>query len=811
MASKPDGSIFKHAESLRSSLTKEQQKRIKKLYEDWAKDIEERAAKLAKKTNPSATLSNAQANILKKQIEATGKQVANGVYTEVKTGMLEVSEAVLGDAGKFMKGLGFPEDGISAAFSNVSAGIVNSLVTGSVYGKPGSWSLSKSIWSDNEGTMQKAYEIVAKGIAENLPVQDIAGMLKDFVSPDRRVPWVGPKGSRIYTKKVDYNAQRLARTLSQHTYQQSMVAAVEDNPFIDSFRWVSNGSRACDLCKERDGKIFKKDEVPLDHPNGMCVMEPAADVDAMTTRLADWVKGKDDPEVDKFAKHFGYEKPKSMSLDDIKKKYTQGIDSKIPSKWYKGLPKDVQEEVTRIHQASGMKWKDWYQKHIMKGGAGSVDDVAKSTAQKVASPVAKKAAVAAKPKPAKSVDDSMFPDDIDPLYALKVRYGSVYGKTLKKLESAKEDKYGSVGKAADAFNKQFGDEWDELREKLKALKVKGKAYDYEGSSAKYSYTFVEELREELISNPDFAQDVLDYYKGKKKMPEGVLDLTSDSAKKHIADIEQKLAAKEAAEAASKKAEAEAREKKRKEALDRLSGSLTHLSFDDVKAAMKKQTVDEMNKIGKNDLKQLSKEALRELKFYTGSSYEDFNKYLRLKAAGADLSEYDNTKIKKACELLVSEFKRIKTDREYVVRRGTDSDDLVYSFLGGSSEDIKRLRDLVSKLSDDVSRGRHDKIDEALEQLKKEFVGQVGEFSSFTSCSSGYEKGFGGKVEYILEVPKGANGCSVMTASRYGSQEGESLLGPGCNVVCTGVEILSGDTAHMDCLIRVHVKVLPALD
>ena len=803
MASKPDGSIFKHAESLRSSLTKEQQKRIKKLYEDWAKDIEERAAKLAKKTNPSATLSNAQANILKKQIEATGKQVANGVYTEVKNGMLEVSEAVLGDAGKFMKGLGFPEDGISAAFSNVSASVVNSLVTGSVYGKPGSWSLSKSIWSDNEGTMQKAYEIVAKGIAENLPVQDIAELLHDFVSPDRRVPWVGPKGSRIYTKKIDYNAQRLARTLSQHTYQQSMVAAVEDNPFIDSFRWVSNGSRACDLCKQRDGKIFKKDEVPLDHPNGMCVMEPVADVDEMTTRLADWVKGKDDPDVDKFAKHFGYEKPKSMSLDDIKKKYTQGIDSKIPSKWYKGLPKDVQEEVTKIHQASGMKWKDWYQKHIMKGGAGSIDDVAKSTTQK--------AVAAAKPKPAKHVDDSMFPDDIDPLYALKVKYGSVYGKTLKKLESAKESKYGTVGKAAEAFTKQFEDEWDELREKLKALKVKGKVYDYESSSAKYSLTFVEEIREELISNPDFAQDVLDYYKGKKKMPDGVLELTSDSAKKHIADIEQKLAAKEAAEAARKKAEAEASEKKRKEALDKLNGSLTHLSFKDVKAAMKKQTVSVMNKIGENDLKQLSQDALRQLKRYTGHSYEDFNKYLRLKAAGADLSEFDDVSVKEACELLVSEFKKIKTDREYVLRRGTDSDDLVYSFLGGSSEDIDRLRDLMSSLRDDVSRGNNDKIDEALEQLKKEFVGQVGEFSSFTSCSSGYDKGFGGKVEYILEVPKGANGCSVMTESRFGETEGEFLLGPGCNVVCTGVEILSGDTAHMDCLIRVHVKVLPAFD
>ena len=459
MASKPDGSIFKHAESLRSSLTKEQQKRIKKLYEDWAKDIEERAAKLAKKTNPSATLSNAQANILKKQIEATGKQVANGVYTEVKNGMLEVSEAVLGDAGKFMKGLGFPEDGISAAFSNVSASVVNSLVTGSVYGKPGSWSLSKSIWSDNEGTMQKAYEIVAKGIAENLPVQDIAELLHDFVSPDRRVPWVGPKGSRIYTKKIDYNAQRLARTLSQHTYQQSMVAAVEDNPFIDSCRWVSNGSRACDLCKQRDGKIFKKDEVPLDHPNGMCVMEPVADVDEMTTRLADWVKGKDDPDVDKFAKHFGYEKPKSMSLDDIKKKYTQGIDSKIPSKWYKGLPKDVQEEVTRIHQASGMKWKDWYQKHIMKGGAGSIDDVAKSTAQKATS-AAKKQTYASKKettgqKVRSNVRVNYFEgsDDIDALRDLAINSGKYSFMDILKLG----DDIDALRKAADSI---YADAWD---------------------------------------------------------------------------------------------------------------------------------------------------------------------------------------------------------------------------------------------------------------------------------------------------------------------------------------------------------------
>lgn len=745
MAFKPDKSIFKNAESLRSSLTKEHQKKIEKLYEDWAKDIEKRASKFSKKTNPSATLSQAQANILKKQIEATGKQVANGVYTEVKNGMLEVSEAVLGDAGKFMKDMGFPEDGISAAFSNVPAGIVNSLVTGSVYGKPGSWSLSKSIWSDNESTMQKAYEIVAKGIAENLPVQDIAGMLKDFVSPDRRVPWVGPKGSRIYSKKVDYNAQRLVRTLSQHTYQQSMVVAAEDNPFIDSFRWVSNGSRACDLCKQRDGKIFKKDEVPLDHPNGMCVMEPVADVDAMTTRLADWVKGKDDPEVDEFAKHFGYEKPKTMSLDDIKKKYGNST-YKQYGWWKKSLPKDVQDEVQAIVNKSGMNWNEWYKKHIMKGAAKDATSDVASNAKKVASTVAKKVDT---PKPVAKVVD----DVVDDLATTSDILAEEFVKDFDNWITKYKYKY-DITEKLDAFIAKY------------VLKdMKEQAYD----------------------------DLFDLLEWHGMLPNDIAMGYSDSiGPADLADIVKKFFGFKKTFGGSKSTA---------KAVDDV--------VDDLLGRFENQTVDKMLSLEDKTLGRLTKTQIEILKDYTGSGYGSFNAYLRQKAAGeAYTGHLDKDTIDKL-EDAVKAFSKIKTNENYVLRRGTDANDIVYTFLNGDMSMRKKMQDLIYDIEGDLfgpgGKVNEAKLQEHIGEINLLIKGQVGSFSSFTSTSSDWSKGFSNDVEYVIDAPKGTAGTSVMSISKYGTKEGEFLLAPGTKVICEKVE--AAKDGHKRALVRVFLKII----
>lgn len=48
------------------------------------------------------------------------------------------------------------------------------------------------------------------------------------------------------------------------------------NPFVEGIEWQSAliHDRTCSLCEEMHGQIFPKDDVPLDHPNGLCSMLP---------------------------------------------------------------------------------------------------------------------------------------------------------------------------------------------------------------------------------------------------------------------------------------------------------------------------------------------------------------------------------------------------------------------------------------------------------------------------------------------------------------------------------------------------------
>lgn len=387
--------IFKYSTAIRDSITKEQEQYITDLYKQWSEDVQKQADWYAKHGTPSAPLSSMYYNKLYNQMQQQSKEISNSVYTNIKNGMFKVSDAVVKDATDWMSGFGFDKDGIAAAFSYIPQSTVNALVTGSVYGGPGSWSLSSAIWGDNEKALRDIYSIVAQGVAEQMPISDIANKLSQYVSPTKQLQWSGPNGIKIYKHTVDYNAQRLARTLVQHTYQQSFVAATKDNPFVTEYVWIANGSRVCPICADRDGAHFKKDKLPLDHPNGMCTMEPVVD-DKMVDKLANWVNGDDGtyPEIDEFAKKFGYDVTKlpKMTFSDVKKQYGNS-QYKSPNAWYKKLPKDVQQTVSQIHQASGKKWTQWYQDEIMdqslkKATASKADDVLKA-AKKVENEAAK--------------------------------------------------------------------------------------------------------------------------------------------------------------------------------------------------------------------------------------------------------------------------------------------------------------------------------------------------------------------------------------------------------------------------------------
>lgn len=301
--------IFQNTEEAKLALMDLQKLEIAGLYEEWAKDIKDMANYYRNKTTSSAPLSERYYRELQNQITKTSQQISNEVYRKVRSNIYIISDDVVKDNIKWLKSLGFTDDTINVAFSYVPDNVVRRLVTGQIY--ESGWSLSQRIWGDNEDTLKDIYEIIAGGVAKQQSIYETAKQLEKFVNPNAAKQWnlTDKDGRKIYPKKVDYNAQRLARTLVQHSYQQSFIEVTKNNPLITKYIWRSTGSRACPLCQDRDGKIYEKDELPMDHPNGMCTMEPYI-AENYLQRISGWLNNPKgyDLELDRFAEELGYRK-----------------------------------------------------------------------------------------------------------------------------------------------------------------------------------------------------------------------------------------------------------------------------------------------------------------------------------------------------------------------------------------------------------------------------------------------------------------------------------------------------------------------
>lgn len=364
MASNP--LIFKDAEQARDAILASQKQEIAALYNQWADEIGELAKHYAHQSNASAWVSERQMRELERMLRETSQQVSNEVYNKIVTNIYTVSTEVVQANNEWLKQLGFDYGGITAAFSNVPNVVLQNLITGQIYDS--GWSLSARIWGDNETTLKDIYSIVAKGWAENKSTYDIAKQLEKYVRPEAAKPWnlKAPDGVRIYKSKVDYNAQRLARTLVQHGYQQSFVTTTKYNPFVLDYIWCSNGSRVCQLCQDRDGQHYKKDELPLDHPNGMCTMIPnTVSTDQLVDQLVDWVHQPDGtyPEIDQFASKLGYVpvQPSQAGFSEAQKKYLEPYGfspNNMPKNFDDWSHKVTYDQADEILHAMGTSWGD---------------------------------------------------------------------------------------------------------------------------------------------------------------------------------------------------------------------------------------------------------------------------------------------------------------------------------------------------------------------------------------------------------------------------------------------------------------------
>ncbi len=299
---------FATAEGKRIEITNAQAKQIRGLYKDVRHEMQNKIRILSHKTNVSSIMRDRYLKDFAKDLSADIRYLNKQMEKTITNNALKVAEAVVEDSNKLNEAMGF-----RGVFTNdyyIPHQAVESIVTGQLY--DGKWTLSKAIWSDNQKKLNDINEIVAKGMIANKSTYDIAKDLERYVNPQARKGWEWSKVYPHTSKKIDYNAQRLARTMVSHAYQESFVRSTRDNPFIDSYRWLASGSdRMCEECAERDGKIFPKDELPLDHPNGMCTFETVIEksYDQIASDIRNWVDGTGDPELnnqlDGFANSLG--------------------------------------------------------------------------------------------------------------------------------------------------------------------------------------------------------------------------------------------------------------------------------------------------------------------------------------------------------------------------------------------------------------------------------------------------------------------------------------------------------------------------
>lgn len=853
---------LKDAEEARLAVTQAQAEQISSLYEKWAHDVGKRAAKYEGMTTASAPLQAANLRQLEAELQRTANQVSSEVAGIAQSSIYQVADGVVKANTDWLVSLGFPEEGVSAAFTSVPDQVVRRVVTGQVYET--GWSLSKAIWSDNQKVLQDIHTIVAGGLAENRPVYDVAKQLEQYVSPDKAKQWnkqltfkrdtpapgftYNPNSgkweqrARLYKGTVDYNAQRLVRTLSQHAYQQSLESIVRNNPFVLKFVWHAEGSRACPMCTDLDGLTFDKGKLPLDHPNGMCTFEPVIDKD-MVDKLADWVKAEDGtyPEIDQFAKLLGYKPVPKMQAEQFIAQYGKaGLGSKIQTweNWYKKLPAEAQQAASTLKMESGEGWATWYANNVYTGDKfvyGAKGSAAKQAALKEAEAKAEflakygKAGQGSKNKTWNTWYDKLSAEQQAIVKAMKEESGqgwaTWYAENIYTGDSFVYGAKGSYGaqkaqKAANAVSKAPVSSTSTKKAAQEAV-AKYLPQEYSTTSPLYNDVYkkfgmdtAEEFKMVLHEAKEATGKVyhIDVWKSYKA---GTLDTKYASQLDKLFADGAKQAEKQAAEAA--KAAKKATEAKRAEGAKKSAQA-----WQDVRSAVKGSGVKasdsrtwvagvEANRTSTmlatedGSIGTILTDAERSgIKAYSGSAYDDMNGLLRA------LSPKDVDRLMQAVEdndrmlfnrILGSDnrysdriwdaskgLKKVRIEEEYYVRRGTSIGELGGLFIDGPYSSASAQAKAMS-----------------VSEMNQVFKGKVGTYKAFTSTSAMYEKGFSGNLEVIIRLPKGTEAQSIMSISNFKTREGETLIQAGTKVKFVRAERSDG---HKGSSVRVFLEAIP---
>lgn len=259
-------------------LTKKQQQQIIQVYKKAYMDTINRGIKNAygdskAVKNLTAAYSQQIYDELLKVVMKYNSKVANDL-ADINKQMMQL---LMGDGYQQIK------DQVDKLVDVVNKDTVEQLIRGKVYeDRKG---LDKRLWSCTNTSGVKIEDAVASCMAEGMGAAEMSQNLKEFAmgghhtwSRNKIREKLGSGYARKYSGGLDYESLRLARTTITHQAQIETINTKRVNPYMGGIQWHSNheAGRTCDMCNGLDGRIFivDKEDIPLDHPNGACWLEP---------------------------------------------------------------------------------------------------------------------------------------------------------------------------------------------------------------------------------------------------------------------------------------------------------------------------------------------------------------------------------------------------------------------------------------------------------------------------------------------------------------------------------------------------------
>ena len=308
-------SLLKDAVNEKNKLTVKSLNKIIKIYESTADD-------LLKKASTSRGFTRAWTKdyerYIKYKILELNNELAKVSDSSIRTSA-EIAASVQGDFLSYINNkytLDIDKSMLEFAYTT-NEKLIGQIIQGGFY--KDNRSLSDRIWDYGNQNGKDIQYILTKGMAEQKSyldiIKDLEKFLKSNTDPDFKKTY-----TKLYNRKVDYNAQRLLRTAMNHMFYVQNVSNAKNNPYAEAMHWelsAEHGTRQVDRFGEDECDDyansdyynlgqgnFPPDKVPVPHPNCLCIQTIVIpkSLDEIGRELGEWINGKDISYLDEWLK-----------------------------------------------------------------------------------------------------------------------------------------------------------------------------------------------------------------------------------------------------------------------------------------------------------------------------------------------------------------------------------------------------------------------------------------------------------------------------------------------------------------------------